>query len=226
MAFSGFTEMFARFAKVLCFNVPSPFFSLSQFFYVSLQLMQETRDIQERLLLEELAQGNQEAFQKIFERYYAKILCFISGIIKSDDEAEDLCQEVFVKIWINRANFVDVRNLGVYLYVLSRNLTYNYLESKLTSQIRMEEQPFNEEDSHSPLDDLVAKDMQLLIDMVVESMPSQRKIIYKLSREEGLSNAEIAEKLQISKKTVENHLTLALRELRNALLTCLFLYFC
>lgn len=90
----------------------------------------------------------------------------------------------------------------------------------------MEEQPFDEEDSHSPLDDLVAKDMQLLIDMVVEGMPSQRKIIYKLSREEGLSNAEIAEKLQISKKTVENHLTLALRELRKALLTCLFLYFC
>lgn len=104
-----------------------------------------------------------------------KILCFISGIIKSDDEAEDLCQEVFVKIWINRANFVDVRNLGVYLYVLSRNLTYNYLESKQTSQSRMEEQPFDEEDSHSPLDDLVAKDMQLLIDMVVEGMPSQRK---------------------------------------------------
>lgn len=90
----------------------------------------------------------------------------------------------------------------------------------------MEEQPFDEEDSHSPLDDLVAKDMQLLIDMVVEGMPSQRKMIYKLSREEGLSNAEIAEKLQISKKTVENHLTLALRELRNALLICLFLYFC
>lgn len=90
----------------------------------------------------------------------------------------------------------------------------------------MEEQPFDEEDSHSPLDDLVAKDMQLLIDMVVEGMPSQRKIIYKLSREEGLSNAEIAEKLQISKKTVENHLTLALRELRKALLACLFLYFC
>lgn len=188
--------------------------------------MQKTKGKQEQYLLEELSRGNQEAFQKIFEQYYAKIHYFINGIIKSDDEAEDLCQEVFVKIWINRANFVDVRNLGVYLYVLSRNLTYNYLESKQTSQSRMEEQPFDEEDSHSPLDDLVAKDMQLLIDMVVEGMPSQRKIIYKLSREEGFSNAEIAERLQISKKTVENHLTLALRELRNALLSCLFLYFC
>lgn len=174
-------------------------------------------DIQERYLLEKLAIGDQGAFKQIFERYYEKIHYFISGIIKSDDEAEDLCQEVFVKVWINRANFLEVRNLGVYLYVLSKNLAYNYVKSKLTKQKHMEEYPFEEKYSHSPLDNLVAKDLQLLIDMVVEGMPSKRKIIYKLSREDGLSNAEISEKLRISKKTVENHLTLAFKELRKLL---------
>ena len=68
--------------------------------------------------------------------------------------------------------------------------------------------------------------MQLLIDLVVEAMPPQRRIVYKLSREVGLSNAEIAEKLQLTKKTVENHLNLALKELRNMILASLLLYLC
>ena len=78
----------------------------------------------------------------------------------------------------------------------------------------------------SPHEDLIAKDLQLLIDMVVETMPPQRKLIYQLSREVGLSNPEIAEKLQLSKKTVENHLNLALKELRKVLLCLLMVYLC
>ena len=86
--------------------------------------------------------------------------------------------------------------------------------------------PFEEEAHDSPDEDLIAKDLQLLIDMVVENMPPQRKLIYQLSREAGLSNAEIAEKLDLSKKTVENHLNLALKELRKILLYLLILYLC
>ena len=85
--------------------------------------------------------------------------------------------------------------------------------------------PLEEEDNHSPLEDLVAKDLTLLIDMVVENMPPQRRLIYKLSREAGLSNGEIAERLQLAKKTVENHLNLALKELRNAVFLCAIIYF-
>ena len=90
----------------------------------------------------------------------------------------------------------------------------------------MNEKPFEEEAHDSPDEDLIAKDLQLLIDMVVANMPPQRKLIYQLSREAGLSNAEIAEKLDLSKKTVENHLNLALKELRKILLYLLILYLC
>lgn len=91
---------------------------------------------------------------------------------------------------------------------------------------RLNEKPFEEEAHDSPDEDLIAKDLQLLIDMVVANMPPQRKLIYQLSREAGLSNAEIAEKLDLSKKTVENHLNLALKELRKILLYLLILYLC
>ena len=68
----------------------------------------------------------------------------------------------------------------------------------------------------SPLDDVVAKDTQLLIDMVVENMPQQRQMIYRMSREQHLKNDEIAQRLGLQKKTVENHLNLALKEIKKA----------
>ncbi len=73
-------------------------------------------------------------------------------------------------------------------------------------------------DNHSPQEDLIAKDAQLLVDMVVSQMPSQRQKVYRMSREKGLSNQEIAKILGISKKTVENHLNLALGIIRKAII--------
>ena len=104
--------------------------------------------------------------------------------------------------------------------------TFNFLEARQIRIERLNEKPFEEEAHDSPDEDLIAKDLQLLIDMVVANMPPQRKLIYQLSREAGLSNAEIAEKLDLSKKTVENHLNLALKELRKILLYLLILYLC
>ena len=79
-------------------------------------------------------------------------------------------------------------------------------------------------DEYTPYDKLIAKDLQLLIDMVVNEMPPKRKMIYKLSRIKGLSNEQIAEKLGIQKKTVENHLNIALNELRDALALSILVY--
>ena len=69
----------------------------------------------------------------------------------------------------------------------------------------------------SPFDNVVVKDTQLLVDMVVENMPQQRQMIYRMSREQHLKNEEIAQRLGVQKKTVENHLNLALKEIKKAL---------
>ena len=181
---------------------------------------------EEQRLVQELATGSRKAFQEIFMRYYPKVRYFVLGLVKSDEDAEDLAQDIFAKLWTNRAAFAEVRNLGVYLFVLSRNMTYNYIEARQLRQEWLQEKPFDEEDGHSPYEDLIAKDLTLLVDLVVEGLPPQRKTIYKLSREAGLSNTEIAEKLGLQKKTVENHLNLALKELRKVLLLIPFLYLC
>lgn len=138
--------------------------------------------------MKELVQGSQDAFQAIFMHYYPKVHNFVYGLVKSQQDAEDITQEVFSKVWGSRSMFADVRNLGAYLFILSKNTTFNFLEARQIRIERLNEKPFEEEAHDSPDEDLIAKDLQLLIDMVVANMPPQRKLIYQLSREAGLSN--------------------------------------
>mgnify|MGYP000794906445 FL=1 len=149
------------------------------------------------------------------------------GLVKSESDAEDLTQEIFLKLWTHRSRFTEVSTFGSYLYVLAKHTAFNYIESRRVNLVSLERA--GEEDgerSDTPYEDLVAKDLRLLVDMIVETMPPQRKMIYRMSRDEGLSNTEIAENLQLSKKTVENHLNLALKELRNAVFTFLLVMMC
>lgn len=180
----------------------------------------------EKQLVKQLSEGDEKAYRALFMRYYTKVHYFINGLLKSEAESEDLTQDVFVKVWINRAHFAEVNTFGAYLYVLAKNTVFNYIESKQIRRVNLEGKPFEEEDSRTPYEELIAKDLQLFVDMVVDSMPVQRQTVYRMSRESGLTNDEIAEKLHLAKKTVENHLNLALKELRNAMLLFVFLYFC
>lgn len=181
----------------------------------------------EQSILEQFAAGSHAAFRVLFMRYHPKVYYFVLGLVKSEDDAEDLTQEIFLKLWTHRSRFVEVRTFGSYLYVLAKHTAFNYMASHRISPQGLEE---GMEDvgkqADTPYEELVAKDLRLLVDMVVDSMPAQRKTIYRMSRDEGLSNAEIAERLQLSKKTVENHLNLVLKELRNAMLTLLAVMMC
>ena len=131
--------------------------------------------------LEELGKGDHKAFDMLYIQYSPRLKHFLTGFIKNRDEASDMTQDIFYKIWTNRETISE--------------------------------------------EELYARELSLLIDIAVEKMPPQRRNIFIMSRKDGLSNEEIAQRLNISKRTVENHMTQALAELRKIAYSTLLLFF-
>ncbi len=174
--------------------------------------------------LETLAQGDHEAFHLVFKLFYAKVFRFASGMIKNDADAEDLTQVVFFKLWLKREKLSGVENLDTYLYTIVKNTVLNYISSRKYTYVDISENHTLCAAGESPIEQIEAKDLKLLIDMIVSNMPPQRQKIYRLSREQGLSSEEIANQMGLKKKTVDNHLHLALRDIRNILKLLILLF--
>lgn len=172
--------------------------------------------------LNDFRTGSHKAFEEIFTTYYDQTKFFIFGYIKSEVDAEELTQDIFVNLWINRHTIDLSKSFSSYVHTIARNTALNFLKHKFikesheTADISM--------DTYSSEDELIAKETQLLIEMAVEKMPEQRKLVYQLSRNEGLKNEEIAVRLNTTKRNVESQLSLALKDLRKAI-AATFLFF-
>ena len=177
----------------------------------------------ERAKVDALRRGSHKAFEAVFIAYFQKVKLFIYGIVKSESDAEELTQEIFLKLWINRNSIDAEKPIVAYIYTMARNSAFNFLKHKSVQHTYIKDfkQVNSVEDGETLL---FAREISLLIEMSVNEMPPQRRRIYLLSRESGISNADIAIQLGISKKTVENQLSLALKELRKVI-SLLFLLF-
>lgn len=168
-------------------------------------------------VIKSLEMGSHHAFHKVFVAFYPKVFAFAMGLLKNSHDADDISQTVFIRLWTHREGLANVRDLDAYLYTITKNTVLNHIASQkaFTIDISTIREPGS--DLHSAQQQIEAQDLQLLIDMIVENMPTQRQTVYRMSREQGLSNDEIAERLGLQKKTVENHLNLALGEIRKML---------
>lgn len=171
-------------------------------------------------LVFQVQQNNELAFKQLYQIYYPRVVFFITGIIKTHNIAQDLAQDVFVNIWINKKKLDPTLNLNNYIFVVSRNAAINYLKKEML----LLHSPIGPDDldisvGNTIEDNFFAKEISLLIEMVVSEMPTQRQHIYRLSREKGLSNEDISNLLNISKKTVENQIGMALKDIKQAILT-------
>ncbi len=178
-----------------------------------------------RDMMETLAAGNHEVFQRVFSMFQPKVHAFAFGLIKNATDADDITQLVFIKLWTNHAKLSEVENLDAYIFGITKNTVLNFIAKNRQPEIDLDCLRETRATGATPQEQIEASDLKLLIDMVVEQMPQQRQAVYRLSREEGLSNDEIAQQLGIQKKTVENHLNLALGEIREMLKILIFVLF-
>jgi RNA polymerase sigma-70 factor (ECF subfamily) len=165
--------------------------------------------------VEKLTRDDHESFRWLFMRYFPKLKVFIAGFVKSEAVAEELSQDIFVKIWEKRKTLTAVQSFNAYIYRMAKNAVLNYFQRKYVAEKYIGQLP----SVHAiPADELFqAKETELLIQLTVAKMPAQRKKIFELSRKTQLKNDEIAKKMHLSKKTVENHLNLALNDIRETL---------
>ena len=174
---------------------------------------------EEQILLRALSRGDEKAFEVLFMRYFPRVKRFISGLLQDDITAEDFAQDILLKLWQKREEMAKIENLNAYLYRTSRNAVYQHLRHILLVNEYGEKQQENlsrqqNEGAGNIEENMFAEELLLLIQHTVEQMPAQRKRIYEMSRKEGKNNDEIAQLLAINKRTVENHLTQALADIR------------
>jgi len=165
-----------------------------------------------------LAKDNEASIEELFNYYYPRLYKFSKLFLKIDDGIEDIIQEVFIKIWRNRKKINSQANFESYIFTITRNLLLNELRSLLNNEKILKEIQFRSlAREYSSLEEIEFKEVKDKVDKIIHELPDRQKEIFILSRTEGLSHKEIAEKLGINTKTVEYHLTLAIKHLKKTL---------
>ncbi len=168
-------------------------------------------------LLQRLSKGNRDAFDVLYNRYWKKVFNGAYKRVNDREIAEDITQDIFVQLWI-RGSKTLILDLPAYLFVAARNGVYK----RMGKEDKYTELPDNiNEDSglvHHADSKLLYKEFITAFNVLVETLPEQQRIIFKLRFTESLSSQEIAEKLQISPKTVRNHIGKALATLKTEML--------
>lgn len=182
--------------------------------------------LKERELIQRLNNNDELALASIYNEYWEIMYLGAYNLVKNKQVSEDIVQDVFVNIWKKRGDLEIKVSLGSYLYTSTIYKTYDYFR-KNKSAIRVDLlENFNERVQNSnPETKLMDKELQDYLEAVINELPEKCRVVYNLSRHEQLSHKEIAVKLNISTRTVEGHITKALKVLRKSLSSISTIFF-
>ncbi|MNY30776.1 RNA polymerase sigma factor [compost metagenome] len=162
-----------------------------------------------------LKQADKAAYTEIYNRYWKKMLLVAWNHCKDKAQSEDIVHEVFISLW-NRRSEVLIENIPAFLTTAIKFNIFKYYQ-KIQHRKQLALQNYEFKESSYDEDKLDALFLKEYIDGIVEQLPEKCRLTFKYSREEGLSNAEIAEKMDISEKGVEANLTRALKTIKGSL---------
>ena len=175
-------------------------------------------DLRENQLTETLKAGDKTAFEMLFRTYYQPLCNYAYTFVQDRDEAEEIVQATFLSVWEKRDTLEIHTAVKPYLYAMVRNASLNVLKhEKVKQQHAQVEMAVAERSVESVARTVMASELEHKIYKAMDALPEQCRLVFKLSRFEELKYAEIAQQLDISVKTVENHMGKALRIMREQL---------
>jgi RNA polymerase sigma-70 factor (family 1) len=204
------------------------FFTRSCYFYryaiVPEQALRTKLTMEEGLQLQLLQQkianhADSAAFKQLYLRFFQPLKHFAYTITHSHEQAEEVVEDVFIQLWTNKENLLSVENLKVYLYVSVRNIGINYLkkENKHSHQ-SIDYADANLQSTYSNPEQLViSTELRKRIDSAIQNLPPKCKLIFKMAKEDKLPYKDIAAILNITVKTIDAQLAIALKKISLAI---------
>ncbi len=173
-------------------------------------------DHSDKELFLQIAEGDQSAFAELFRRYDRRIYPFVLKMIKEPSLAEEIAQEIFVKLWEQRAKLATVDNPQSWLLTLAAHHTLDQIRIRLNERKMLQRlsELWKGASANDTEETLQFRESSALVQQAVDQLPLQQQKVFRLSREEGLNYQEIGARLDISPNTVRNHLVEALRSIR------------
>jgi RNA polymerase sigma-70 factor (ECF subfamily) len=167
-----------------------------------------------------IARGDENAFTQLYLHFGKKLILFGVSLVRSREIAEELVEDVFVRLWANRKSIHEIDNITVYLYVAVKNKALNKLSQRANELIAA---PFDyldttlDEFAADPYNLMITSEMMTRMQQVIETLPPRCKMIFKLIREDGLRYKEVAEILNISVNTIDAQMAIAVKRICAAL---------
>jgi len=174
---------------------------------------------EEFFILQRMIEGDENAFKYFFDTHYDNLCNFVNSYLRDETLSEDVVQSIFIYLWEKKDSLPSNCSVKSYLYAASKNRSLNQLrdiknKNRIVGELLAHPALISDEKADQFLE---FEELKKIISNAIDGLPAQCKTIYQLSRDEGLTNKEIAEKLGITVKTVENQMTIAIRKIKDFL---------
>lgn len=172
----------------------------------------------------DFVQGSEKAFEQLYHQYAPKVRSFLKSL-RLDADTDDVLQETFLSLWRNRQRIQVDKPFDNYIFTVAKNAALKTLKKQLRIEELLLEKSIDRADLTTPDKTLIFNELNAALQIAIEKLPDRPRQIFQLKRREGLSTEQIAEKLNISKSTVDNHMNRALSFIRKELLVPLLTSF-